>query len=58
MFTAAEVRAALDELQVWFASKPYGWTERCSEQQLQQYRDREREQEALISQLERLEGRQ
>ncbi|HEY1191892.1 MAG TPA: hypothetical protein VGE74_29950 [Gemmata sp.] len=54
--TANEIRAAIDELQTWFARKPYGFTESCTPEQLQQYRDREREEAALIDRLETLEG--
>lgn len=50
--TRTELLAALDSLQQWFASKPYGFTETCSPDRLQQYRDREREQDAIVSRLE------
>lgn len=48
----AELRAQLEELQLWFARKPYGFTEGCSAGQLQQYRDRETEQEHIVSRLQ------
>lgn len=51
-----ETRDQIEELQLWFASKPYGWTERCSPEQLQQWTDREREQERLVARLEALAG--
>lgn len=54
--TKTQILEALDALQVWFASKPYGFTERCSPDQLQQYRDREREEQYLIERLETLNG--
>lgn len=49
---AAEIRGMLDELQMWFARKPYGWRERATPDQLQQWTDREREEEYLIGRLE------
>jgi len=54
--TRQEVVAALESLQVWFAGKPYGWRERATPEQLQQWEDREREQEYLIGILERMGG--
>jgi len=50
--TRTELLAALESLQLWFAAKPYGFTETCSPERLQQYRDREREQEWIVSRLE------
>lgn len=44
-----EARDQIAELQRWFANKPYAYTESCGADQLQQYRDREKE-------LERLQG--
>lgn len=54
--TANEIREQLAELQLWFARKPYGWTEKATKEQLQQYTDREQEQDRLISALEEIEG--
>jgi hypothetical protein len=51
-----EIKAQLHELQVWFAAKPYGWRERATPGQLQQWADREREEGYLIERLEMLEG--
>lgn len=57
MFTTAkEIRDAIDSLQVWFASKPYGWRERATPGQLQQWEDRSREQDYLNDRLEMMEG--
>lgn len=50
--TKASILAQIDSLQIWFASRPYGFTEKCSPQQLQQFADREREQEYLVERLE------
>ncbi len=46
------IRAAIDELQLWFASKPYGWRESATPGQLQQWADREAELDALIRRLD------
>ena len=54
--TRDEITAALDSLQVWFASKPYGWRERATPDQLRQWADREREENDLIARLEMLNG--
>jgi hypothetical protein len=54
---AAEIKSQIDSLQVWFASRPYGFREHATPEQLQQFADREREQEALIERLEVLEGK-
>lgn len=54
---AREIESQIDALQVWFASKPYGWRETASPQQLQQWADREREQEYLAERLAVIEGR-
>ena len=57
MFTTKqEILAALDGLQVWFAAKPYGWRETATPGQLQQWADREREQDYLIDRLEAMNG--
>lgn len=47
-----ELRARLDELQIWFAGKRPGWRERATEGQIQQYEDREREEAGIIERLE------
>jgi hypothetical protein len=49
-----ELLAQLEDLQLWFASKPYGWRERATPDQLQQWDDRSREQDRIVSALERL----
>ncbi len=51
-----EIKVQLNELQLWFARRPYGWRERATAEQLQQWADREREESALIDRLEVLEG--
>lgn len=53
---AEQVKQALHDLQVWFASKPYGWRERATPGQLQQWTDREREERNLLASLERMEA--
>jgi hypothetical protein len=53
--TANEIRAAIDELQMWFARKPYGWREKASPEQLQQWADREREESYLLDRLAMVE---
>jgi len=50
--TKQDVLNAIEDLQMWFAAKPYGWRERATPQQLQQWTDREREQDNLIDMLE------
>ena len=50
-----DLLAKIDALQVWFASRPYGWREAATPDQLQQWADREREQDHLIARLEMLE---
>jgi len=52
----ADIRGQIDQLQIWFASRPYGFREHATPGQLQQFADREREQEYLIERLEMLEG--
>jgi len=52
----AETVEMIDQLQVWFAAKPYGWRERATPEQLQQWEDRSLEQDWLITRLEMLEG--
>lgn len=49
--TKTQLEARLQELQVWFASKPYGWRERATASQLQQWADRSREQDAICDRL-------
>lgn len=53
---AAEIRGQIEELQLWFARKPFGWRERATPGQLQQWEDREREEANLIARLELIEG--
>jgi hypothetical protein len=53
---SADIRGQIDQLQIWFASRPYGFREHASPEQLQQFTDREREQDYLIGRLEMLEG--
>ena len=43
--------ARIDALQVWFAAKGYGWRERATPGQVQQWEDREREEAHLITRL-------
>lgn len=52
-----EVKSQIEELQQWFARKGFGWYDAASEQQQQQWLDREREQDRLIERLSVLEGR-
>lgn len=49
--TEQQIRDQIEELQLWFASKPYGWYERASEQQRQQWDDRVKEQDRLVNML-------
>lgn len=51
-----DLLARLEDLQLWFARKPFGFTATCTPDQLQQYRDREREQDAIVARLEMLAG--
>jgi hypothetical protein len=51
-----EVKSQIDSLQVWFASRPYGWRERATPGQVQQWDDRVKEEEYLIERLEVLQG--
>lgn len=51
----AELESQLNELQMWFAAKPYGWREKASPDQLQQWEDRSREQDRITDALARLE---
>jgi len=48
----ADLVSQLNELQAWFAAKPYGWRETASPEQLQQWADREKEQERITEALE------
>ncbi len=54
--TEQEIISQIDQLQIWFASKPYGFRERATPQQLQQWSDRDREMEHLITRLEMIRG--
>lgn len=47
-----ELLIQIDELQTWFASRPYGWRQNATSGQLQQFADRERELNSLIGRLE------
>lgn len=55
--TADEIRSQIDELQLWFASKPYGWLTRATAGQRQQWMDRVNEEGRLIERLAEIEGR-
>jgi hypothetical protein len=50
-----QIENRIDSLQQWFAAKPYGWRETATAQQLQQWADRELEQQRLIERLESLQ---
>lgn len=52
-----EIKARIDALQVWFAVKPCGWKKWATPQQLQQWDDREREEQYLLERLEMLEAK-
>jgi hypothetical protein len=52
----AEIKNQLDQLQIWFAGRPYGFRENATPQQLQQWTDREREEQYLLDRLEELEA--
>lgn len=52
--TRNEIIERIDAIQVWFASRPYGFREHATPQQLQQWDDREREQDYLVARLEAL----
>jgi len=52
----ADIKGRIDQLQIWFAAKPYGWRERATAGQLQQWEDRAREESYLIDRLEMLQG--
>jgi hypothetical protein len=56
MKTNEVIRESLEALQQWFAAKPYGWKDAATPGQLQQWADRESEQDALICRLELIEG--
>lgn len=53
----AEIKAQLEALQVYFASRPYGFRETASPEQVRQFEDRVREQEYLIGRLETIEAK-
>lgn len=50
-----DLKARLDEIQIWFVAKPYGWRETATAGQLQQWADRSREQDAIVARLEMLD---
>lgn len=50
-----EIKALLNDLQVWFAGKPYGWRETATPGQVRQWEDRVREEQALLRRLNRME---
>ncbi len=52
MDTRTQILAMIEELQMWFARKPYGWTRTATPDMLRQYEDRERELESLLIRLE------
>ena len=56
--TINDLKAQLDALQAWFAGLTYGFRENATPGQLQQFTDREREQDYLIGRLEDLEAEQ
>jgi hypothetical protein len=47
-----ELLARLEELQLWFSRKPYGWRETAAPGMLQQWADRERECGYILARLE------
>lgn len=51
----AEIKVQIEELQVWFAARPYGYRD-LGPTQAQMMADREAEYEMLVEKLERLEG--
>lgn len=51
-----EILSQIDSLQVWFASRPYGYRENTTPQGLQMWADRERELDHLITRLEMIRG--
>lgn len=54
MTTREEIEAAMEDLQRWFARRPYGWRERATEDQVQQWDDRSAEYDRLQSLLEQI----
>lgn len=52
--TEAEVLAKIDEIQLYFASRPYGFRERASRSQLEYFEAREREYDRLLARLDEL----
>jgi hypothetical protein len=55
--TREEILGQIDNLQVWFASRPYGFRETATPEQVKQFEDREREQEYLIARLEAIDAK-
>lgn len=53
--TIEDIKAQLDELQMWFARKPYGWYDKATAEQRQMWIDREQEQDRLICALEEIQ---
>lgn len=53
---ATEIKGQIEELQKWFAAKPYGWREHATPDQLRQWDAREQEQDRLNDELETLNG--
>lgn len=49
-----EIKKAIEELQVWFASRTWGWRETATAGQIQQHDDRVVELENLVRKLSRM----
>jgi hypothetical protein len=54
MTTREEIEAVMEELQQWFARRPYGWRGRATADQIRQWDDRSAEYDRLLSLLERM----
>ena len=51
----ADLEQQLDELQKWFAARPYGFREHATAEQLRQFEDQEREQHRIVELLAQLQ---
>jgi hypothetical protein len=51
MDTREQLRERIDELQTWFAGKPYGWRDTATPGQRQQWTDRVAEHDRLEDRL-------